>query len=136
MVKKIRDGLGGVVAGKTIAVLGLTFKPETDDMREAPAITILPALLEKGAHIKAHDPQGMREAARYLPEIEYVETPYQACEGADALVLMTEWNQYRALDLPRIKALMKTPNLIDLRNIFEPRTAKEYGFNYMGIGRF
>ena len=135
MVKKIRDSLDGVLAGKTIAVLGLTFKPETDDMRDAPSLTILPALLEKGARLQAHDPQGMAEAAKYLPEIQYMETPYQACAGADALVLMTEWNQYRALDLPRLKSLMKTPIFIDLRNVYNPTGMKEHGFKYVGVGR-
>jgi UDPglucose 6-dehydrogenase len=136
MVKKIRDMLGGSESGKTIAVLGLTFKPETDDMREAPAATILPALLEKGARIKAHDPKGMEEAKQYLPEgIEYVENSYDACEGADAVVLMTEWNQYRALDLDKIKEIMKDPVFIDLRNVYDPKTMKEIGFRYMGVGR-
>lgn len=136
MVKKIRDMLGGSESGKTIAVLGLTFKPETDDMREAPAATILPALLEKGADIRAHDPKGMEEAKQYLPDgIEYVENSYEACDGADAVVLMTEWNQYRALDLQKIKEIMKEPVFIDLRNVYDPATMKEMGFRYMGVGR-
>ncbi len=136
MVKKIRDMLGGSEAGKTVAVLGLTFKPETDDMREAPAATILPALLEKGARIKAHDPKGMKEARQYLPdEIEYVENGYRACDGADAVILMTEWNQYRALDLEKIKSSMKEPVFIDLRNVYDPATMKELGFRYTGVGR-
>lgn len=136
MVKKIRDMLGGSEAGKTIAVLGLTFKPETDDMREAPAATILPALLEKGAHIKAHDPKGMEEAKQYLPDgIEYVENGYKACDGADAVILMTEWNQYRALDLEKIKKIMKEPVFIDLRNVYDPANLKELGFRYTGVGR-
>lgn len=136
MVKKIRDTLGGSETGKTIAVLGLTFKPETDDMRDAPCLTILPILLEKGARIRAHDPQGMKEAAHYLPpDVEYTDSPYQACEGADAVVLMTEWNQYRALDLPRIKSLMKSPIFIDLRNVYEPTKMKAHGFTYVGVGR-
>jgi UDPglucose 6-dehydrogenase len=136
MVKKIRDMLGGSEAGKTVAVLGLTFKPETDDMREAPAATILPALLEKGARIKAHDPKGMEEAKKYLPDgIEYVENGYKACDGADAVILMTEWNQYRALDLEKIKKIMKEPVFIDLRNVYDPATMKELGFRYTGVGR-
>ena len=136
MVKKIRDMLGGSEAGKTVAVLGLTFKPETDDMREAPAATILPALLEKGARIKAHDPKGMEEAKKYLTDgIEYVENGYQACDGADAVILMTEWNQYRALDLAKIKQIMKDPVFIDLRNVYDPATMKELGFRYIGVGR-
>ncbi len=136
MVKKIRDMLGGSEAGKTVAVLGLTFKPETDDMREAPAATILPALLEKGARIKAHDPKGMEEAKQYLPDgIEYVKNGYQACDGADAVILMTEWNQYRALDLAKIKKIMRDPVFIDLRNVYDPATMKELGFRYTGVGR-
>lgn len=136
MVKKIRDGLGGNESGKTIAVLGLTFKPETDDMRDAPAITILPALLERGAIIRAHDPQGMEEAKKYLPDdIIYVENAYEACTDADAVILMTEWNQYRALDLDRIGNLMKSRILIDLRNVYEPARLREKGFAYTGVGR-
>ena len=136
MVKKIRDMLGGSESGKTIAVLGLTFKPETDDMRDAPAATILPALLEKGASIRAHDPKGMEEAKKYLPEgIEYVEDSYAACEGADAVVLLTEWNQYRALNLEKIKAVMNEPVFIDLRNVYEPESMKKAGFRYCGVGR-
>ncbi len=136
MVKKIREAIGGSETGKTIAFLGLTFKPETDDMREAPSITIIPALMEKGARIKAHDPQGMEEAKRYLPDgIEYVKNAYEACKDADAAVLMTEWNQYRSLDLERIKRLLKQPVFIDLRNVYDPETMKRLGFRYTGVGR-
>jgi UDPglucose 6-dehydrogenase len=136
MIKKIRDSLGGSEAGKVIGILGLTFKPETDDMRDAPSLTILPALLEKGAQIKAHDPQGMKEAEHYLPTgIQYLENPYQVCEDADVLVLMTEWNQYRALDFDRIKSLMKKAVFVDLRNVYEPDGMKDLGFAYCGIGR-
>ncbi len=136
MIKKIRDTLGGSEADKTIAVLGLTFKPETDDMRESPAASILPALLEKGAFIRAHDPKGMEEARKYLPEgIRYVENAYEACEGADMVVLMTEWNQYRALDLDRIASLLSSPVFVDLRNVYAPQTMKEKGFTYVGVGR-
>lgn len=136
MVKKIRDALGGSEAEKTIAVLGLTFKPETDDMRDAPSITILPALLERGAIIKAHDPQGMEESKKYLPDnIIYTENAYEACTDADAVVIMTEWNQYRALNLERMAEVMKNKVFIDLRNIYEPERLKEKGFTYMGVGR-
>lgn len=136
MVKKIRDILGGHEAGKTIAVLGLTFKPETDDMRDAPAITILPALMEKGAVIKAHDPQGMEEARQYLPAgIAYTKNAYEACTDADAVILMTEWNQYRALDLDKIRSLMKDNCFIDLRNVYEPEQIRSKGFEYAGVGR-
>jgi len=136
MVKKIREMLGGSEAGKTIAVLGLTFKPETDDMRDAPSATILPALLEKGARVRAHDPKGMEEAKAYLPAaIEYAENPYDAAAGADCVVLMTEWNQYRALDLQRLKSRMNAPVFIDLRNVYEPEAMKNAGFRYVGVGR-
>ena len=136
MVKKIRDALGGSETGKTIAVLGLTFKPETDDMRESPAVSILPALLEKGATIRAHDPQGMEEAKNYLPEgILYVADAYEACTGADAVVLMTEWNQYRALDIDRIASLLNEKIFVDLRNVYDPDTMKDKGFAYVGVGR-
>ncbi len=136
MVKKIRDMLGGSEAGKTIAVLGLTFKPETDDMRDSPSITILPALLEKGAIIKAHDPQGMEESKQYLPDsIHYVNNSYEACTDADAVILMTEWNQYRALDLDKIGDLMNKKIFIDLRNVYEPEKLRSKGFAYAGVGR-
>ena len=136
MVKKIRDMLSGSEAGKTLAVLGLTFKPETDDMREAPSLTIIPALLEKGARIKAHDPQGMQEAKRLLPvEVEYVHSAYEACQDADAVILMTEWNQYRALDLEKIRDCLNKPVFIDLRNVYEPDKLKALGFEYSGVGR-
>jgi UDPglucose 6-dehydrogenase len=136
MVKKIRDLLGGSEAGKTIAVLGLTFKPETDDMRDSPAITIIPALIEKGAIVRAHDPQGIAEARNLLPDsIIYSENSYEACKGADAVVLMTEWNQYRALDLERLGTVMKQRIFIDLRNVYQPELVKEKGFVYAGVGR-
>jgi len=136
MVKKIRDTLGGSVAGKTLAILGLTFKPETDDMRDAPSLTIIPALIEKGALIKAHDPKGMVEAKKYLPaEVEYADNAYDASEGADGVVLMTEWNQYRALDLAKIRSAVKTPVFIDLRNVYDPEKVKSEGFRYSGVGR-
>jgi len=136
MVKKIRDVIGGSEAGKTIAILGLTFKPETDDMRDSPSITIIPALLEKGASIRAHDPQGMDEARQLLPAgIEYTDNAYDACSGADAVILMTEWNQYRALDLDRLGSVMNQKIFIDLRNVYEPRILKENGFIYAGVGR-
>jgi len=134
MVRKIREALGGSEAGKTIAVLGLTFKPETDDMRDAPAVTILPALAEKGARVIAHDPQGMDAARELITGIEYGHDPYEICEGADCLVLMTEWNQYRALDLERLKGLLKQPVLIDLRNVYDVGSMEAMGFRYTGVG--
>ena len=136
MVKKVRDILGGSEAGKTIAVLGLAFKPETDDMRDAPALTIVSALLEKGARIKAHDPQSMEEAKKLLPAgVEYAKDAYDACADADAVIIMTEWNQYRALDLDQLATQMKGKMFIDLRNVYEPDTVKAKGFTYVGVGR-
>ena len=128
--------LGGSESGKTIGVLGLTFKPETDDMRDAPSTTIIPALLERGAKIRAHDPKGMEESQKCLPpEVQYVNNAYEAVENADAVILMTEWNQYRALDLEKIRSTMKKPIFIDLRNVYEPARMKELGFHYSCIGR-
>jgi UDPglucose 6-dehydrogenase len=136
MVEKITEALGGSVKGKTVAVLGLTFKPETDDMRDAPALTILPALLERGAHIRAHDPVGMDEARKELPAaIEYADTIDDAVRDADGIVLMTEWNQYRGLDLERLKSLMRGNVFVDLRNVYERPTMQAYGFQYSCVGR-
>ncbi len=135
MARKIRQALGGSEGGRTIAVLGLSFKPETDDMRDAPSLTILSILLEHGAHIRAYDPQAMKEAAKLMPEVTYCQNPYETCEGADALVLMTEWNEFRALDLERIKGLLKEPVFIDLRNVYRPEVLREHGFFYYSVGR-
>jgi len=135
MVKKIRDALGGNEAGKTIAALGLAFKPETDDLRESPPLSILPPLAEKGAKIRAHDPQAMAEAKKMYPDFTYLESPYEACEGADAVVLFTEWNQYRALDLKELKAKMKGTVFVDLRNVYSPQQIVDAGFSYHGLGR-
>ncbi|WP_339668522.1 UDP-glucose/GDP-mannose dehydrogenase family protein [Dasania marina] len=136
MVKKIRHALGGSEAGKTIAVLGLTFKPETDDMRDAPALSILPPLCDKGAHIRAHDPQGMEEAKSLLPDsVVYTQTAYEAVTDADIVVLMTEWNEYRGLPMAKIKALMRGNIFVDLRNVYEPEKMREAGFVYYGVGR-
>ncbi len=136
MIKKIREALGGSEAGKKIGVLGLTFKPETDDMRDAPALAILPPLLEKGALVSAHDPQGMVEAKTLLPPgVHYHDDAYAALEGADAAVLLTEWNLYRGLDLERVKKTMAKPIFIDLRNVYEREPMEERGFEYYCIGR-
>ncbi len=136
MVSKIRKALGGSEAGKRIAVLGLTFKPETDDMRDAPALAILPPLLERGATVVAHDPQGMDEARDLLPEsVEYCEDIYETMRGADATVLLTEWNAYRGLDLARIAELMTGSTFVDLRNVYEPGDMRALGFDYHCVGR-
>lgn len=135
MVKKIREALGGSEEGKTIACLGLTFKPETDDMREAQSVAILPALVDKGARVRAHDPHGMAEAKKMMSEIEYADDAYSACKDADAVILMTEWNEYRALDLDRLAETMKGKIFIDLRNVYEPQALLEKGFDYFGVGR-
>lgn len=134
MVPKI-EKLVGDFKGKTIGVLGLSFKPETDDMREAPSIEIINELVAKGANVKAYDPVAIEEAKKVLPEITYVKDEYAAVEGADALVFMTEWNQFRALDMERIYKLMKSPKIADLRNIYEPEDMRELGFDYIGVGR-
>ena len=135
MVKKIRNVLGDV-SGKKIAVLGLTFKPETDDMRESPSLSIIPPLIDKGATIKAHDPQGMEEAKSELPEeVIYVDNIYDAIYGADALVIMTEWNEYRSLNLAEIKQRMSGKAFIDLRNVYERHVVEALGFDYVAVGR-
>lgn len=136
MVKKIREALGGSEAGKTIAVLGLTFKPETDDMRDSPSLAIIPNLIDKGASILAHDPQGMEDAKKLLPDqVNYFTDVYSTAKGADAVVLMTEWNEYRGLDLGRFKELMQGNVFIDLRNVYEKTHLSSLGFNYYCVGR-
>jgi UDPglucose 6-dehydrogenase len=134
MVPKI-ETLVGELQGKTIAILGLAFKPETDDMREAPAVDIINGLIERGARVVAYDPVAMGEAAKVLPEVQYVEDEYAAVADADALVFVTEWNQFRALDMKRIHDLMKSPRIADLRNIYQPEDMRELGFEYVGVGR-
>ncbi len=136
MVSKIRDALGGSESDKQIAVLGLTFKPETDDMRDSPSLAILPALLDKGALVRAHDPEGVEEASKLLPEgIIYCGTVYETLENADAVVLMTEWNQYRGLDLDRVSSTMKGKVFVDLRNVYEKDLMEKHGFDYYCVGR-
>ena len=135
MAERIITACGGEIAGKTLAVLGLTFKPNTDDMRDSPSLSILPLLVEAGAAVHAFDPEGMVEAKKLLPEIEYCGDAYQAIEGADALVLLTEWNEFRALDLARVKSLLRSPIVVDLRNIYQPQEMTDAGFVYHSIGR-
>ena len=136
MIDKIRTALGGSENGKTLAVLGLAFKPETDDMRDAPALSILPELIENGARIHAHDPQAMPEAKTLLPEsVLYFDDVYAALAGADTAVLMTEWNAYRGMDLDRVKKTMRGNVFIDLRNVYEPELMRAAGFDYICVGR-
>ncbi len=136
MVNKIRTAFKNDVAGKKIAVFGLTFKPETDDMRESPSIAILPPLMDKGAIIRAHDPKGIEQARSLLPDaVEYFDDAYEAAAGADAIVLMTEWNQYRSLDLPRLLSNMNDTHFIDLRNVYDPKRMAKSGFKYVSVGR-
>ena len=136
MVAKVREALGGSVADRHIAVLGLTFKPETDDMRDAPSLAILPALADRGALITAHDPAGMEEAKKVLPEsISYADSIDATVTGADAVILMTEWNQYRGLDLAKLKSQMRGNVFVDLRNVYERSMMEKHGFEYACVGR-
>lgn len=135
MADKIIEACGGSVSGKTVAVLGLTFKPNTDDMRDSPSLAIVPALIEAGATVRAHDPEGMKEAAEMLDGVDFRDDPYETMGDADALVIITEWNAFRALDLGRVKQLMTRPVMIDLRNIYKPEEMRRAGFTYHSIGR-
>ena len=134
MIPKI-ESLVGDLRGKKVGVLGLSFKPETDDMRESPAIEIVHAMIERGATVRAFDPVAMDEARHFLNGIEYATDEYDAIDGADALVIITEWNQFRALDMEKVKQLLKAPKIADLRNIYEPEDMREMGFDYVGVGR-
>ena len=135
MADKVIAACDGSVAGKTIAVLGVTFKPNTDDMREAPSLDIIPALQQAGARIRAHDPVGMSEAAQVLADVDWCSDAYDAMRDADALVIITEWNEFRALDLGQAKALMRMPVMVDLRNIYKPSDVRSLGFRYFSVGR-
>jgi UDPglucose 6-dehydrogenase len=135
MAGRVVDALDGDVNGKTIAVLGLAFKPNTDDMRDAPALDIIPALQAMGAKIQAFDPEAMHEAEKLLSDIDFKTGPYEALDGADAMVLITEWDRFRALDLDRVKALLKTPVVVDLRNVYSPEQVRAAGLRYSSIGR-
>ena len=134
LVEKIRDGVGEF-DGKVIGVLGLTFKPNTDDLREAPALDIAERLLKAGAKVRAYDPVGMPGAAKLMPAVEMAEDPYALAEGSDALVICTEWNEFKQLDLQRIKDLLRSPVVIDGRNIYEPQEMRQLGFTYLAVGR-
>jgi UDPglucose 6-dehydrogenase len=135
MTKKIEMACGGSLAGKKIAVLGLTFKPNTDDMRDAPSLVIIPALIAGGAEVSAYDPQGMDEAKKMLNDVCWCMGVYEAVEKADVVAILTEWNEFRALDLERIKTSMASPSMVDLRNIYNPSEMNAAGFNYYCIGR-
>ncbi len=135
MASRVIAACGGSVAGKTVAVLGLTFKPSTDDMRESPSLDLVPALLSAGARLRAHDPVGMGEAKKLLNGVEFCPGPYEAMKGADALVIVTEWNAFRSLDVARMKALLNSPVVVDLRNIYNSREMAAAGFRYFSIGR-
>jgi UDPglucose 6-dehydrogenase len=135
MVKKVREALGQELAGKTVASLGLTFKPNTDDMRDAPSLVILPALLNEGVTVRAFDPAGMEEAKKYLEGLVYCGSAYEAAQEADCLVILTEWNQFRNLDWARMKQAMRGRVVVDMRNVYNPQRVREEGFAYYSVGR-
>jgi UDPglucose 6-dehydrogenase len=135
MATKIAKALGGNVKGKRIGILGLTFKPNTDDMRDAPSLDVVPALQAMGATVQAFDPEGRHEAEKLLPDVAFKDGPYDVAEDADCLVILTEWDQFRALDLNRVKLLMRSPVLVDLRNVYRPDDMRARGFAYTSIGR-
>ena len=135
MAQRVIDAMGGSAKGKTIGVLGLAFKPNTDDMRDAPALDIIPALQAAGARVKAFDPESMHEAEKMLSNVDFCDGPYHAIDGADAMVLITEWDQFRAIDFDRVKKLLKTPTVVDLRNVYQPSDMAKRGFNYVSVGR-
>ena len=135
MADKVVAAMGGDVSGKTIGVLGLAFKPQTDDVRETPAFPIIETLQSEGATIRAFDPEAMDEAREHLTDVEYTDGPYATADGADALVIVTEWEDFRALDLARLKTVMAAPVLVDLRNVYTADAAGKAGFTYAGIGK-
>jgi UDPglucose 6-dehydrogenase len=134
MVEKIREALGGL-HGKTIGALGLSFKPNTNDLREAPAMTILEQVLKEGGTVRVYDPASMEEATKLLPGLVPCEDAYDAAQGADGLVLLTEWNQFRNLDFNRIKSTLRRPVFVDLRNVYEAERMASLGFHYISVGR-
>jgi UDPglucose 6-dehydrogenase len=135
MVGKVIQGMGGNVAGTTIAILGLAFKPETDDMRDSPTIPLITGLQKEGATVRAYDPQAMENAKKFFDGVSFCHDAYETAEGADALVIATEWNEFRALNLDRVKKLLKQPVIIDLRNVYDPHRMKSEGFTYVSVGR-
>ena len=135
MARRVITALGGDVRGKTVAILGLTFKPNTDDMRDAPSLALITALQDAGAQIRAYDPQGMDAAASMTLNVTFADNAYACVENSDALVIVTEWDAFRALDLDRVRSLLKTPVLVDLRNIYRPVEMRAKGFHYISVGR-
>jgi UDPglucose 6-dehydrogenase len=135
MAGRVSTALGGELEGKTVALLGLTFKPNTDDMRDAPSLEVAPALIAMGAKVQAFDPEGMHEASRMLDGVVFKDGPYEAVDGADVVVILTEWDQFRALDLHRVKQLLRQPVMVDLRNVYRPDDMRARGFRYSSIGR-
>jgi UDPglucose 6-dehydrogenase len=135
MAGKVASALDGDLVGKTVALLGLTFKPNTDDMRDAPSLDVAPALIAMGATVQAFDPEGMHEASKLLDGVIFKDGPYEAVEGADVVVILTEWDQFRALDLDRVKQLVRQPVMVDLRNVYRPEDLRARGFRYSSIGR-
>ncbi|KMO29316.1 UDP-glucose 6-dehydrogenase, partial [Methylobacterium variabile] len=135
MARKVVAACGGSVRGRRVAVLGLTFKPNTDDMREAPSLAIIAGLQDAGARVVAYDPEGMEQARPLLREVEYASDPYACAQGAHALVIVTEWDAFRALDLRRLRAAMAEPILVDLRNVYRPDDVRRHGFTYASVGR-
>jgi UDPglucose 6-dehydrogenase len=135
MARKVSSAFAGVLRGKRVAVLGLTFKPNTDDLREAPSIALITALKDMGAQVRAYDPVGMEQAKQVLTDVTYCRDPYDCVEEADAVVIVTEWEQFRALDLERVRDLMACPVMVDLRNVYGPEDMKKHGFAYTSIGR-
>ena len=135
MAERVIAACGDSVAGKTVAVLGVAFKPNTDDMRDAPSLDIVPTLQAAGARVRAYDPEGMTEAKSLLKDVEWCDDAYATLPQADAVVIITEWNEFRLLDLKRIKSLMKQPVMVDLRNIYNPEEMAQAGFDYTCVGR-
>lgn len=135
MIEKIKNNFGKDLKGITLAVLGLSFKPNTDDIRDAPSLSIIKGLISSGAKIKAYDPVSMQEVKKIFPDVKYCKDPYDAIDGSDAVIIITEWNQFRNLDLQRIKKLLKEPYFFDLRNIYDPQKLKALGFKYFSVGR-
>jgi UDPglucose 6-dehydrogenase len=135
VILKVRDLLGGSLEGKQIGLLGLAFKPNTDDVRDAPSLTIARSIVNQGGKVRAYDPVAMETASSEFSAMGLCETPYEVAEGADAVIVITEWNEFKQLDMTRLRDLMKTPNLVDARNLYDPSDMQAIGFVYRGMGR-